>query len=121
MINEIKALTMIKFLLYLVLLGIFRNSMTDMVVIDIAVTMVIYYLFNSYFIERGIDKLLVIAFVNIINFIITINSLPLTIGITIYTLMFLYQVLSNKFLEKTRTYKKTGKFLSVIHFQTLPI
>ncbi|UUV19789.1 exopolysaccharide biosynthesis polyprenyl glycosylphosphotransferase [Fusobacteria bacterium ZRK30] len=100
MINEIKVLTTIKFLLYLVLLGVFRNGMNDTVVIDIVVTMVIYYLFNSYFIERDIDKLLVIAFVNIINFIITINSLPLTIGITIYTLMFLYQILSNKFLKK---------------------
>ncbi|WP_037029308.1 exopolysaccharide biosynthesis polyprenyl glycosylphosphotransferase [Psychrilyobacter atlanticus] len=100
MINEIKVLTTIKFLLYLVLLGVFRNGMTDAVVIDIVVTMVIYYLFNSYFIERDIDKLLVIAFVNIINFIITINSLPLTIGITIYSLMFLYQILSNKFLKK---------------------
>jgi exopolysaccharide biosynthesis polyprenyl glycosylphosphotransferase len=107
MINEIKALTMIKFLLYLVLLGIFRNSMTSIVVVDVAVTMVIYYLFNSYFIERDIDKLLVIAFVNIINFIITINSLPLTIGITIYTLMFLYQVLSNKFLEKHLAQEKS--------------
>jgi len=107
MINEIKALTMIKFLLYLVLLGIFRNSMTNIVVEDVAVTMVIYYLFNSYFIERGIDKLLVIAFVNIINFIITINSLPLTVGITIYTLMFLYQVLSNKFLEKHLAQEKS--------------
>lgn len=100
MINEIKVLTTIKFLLYLVLLGIFRNGMTDIVVIDIVVTMVIYYLFNSYFIERDIDKLLVIAFVNLINFIITINSLPLTTGITIYSLMFLYQILSNKFLKK---------------------
>ncbi len=107
MINEIKVLTMIKFLLYLVLLGMFRNSMTNIVVVDVAVTMVIYYLFNSYFIERGIDKLLVIAFVNIINFIITINSLPLTIGITIYTLMFLYQVLSNKFLEKHLAQEKS--------------
>jgi len=107
MINEIKVLTTIKFLLYLVLLGVFRNGMTDAVVIDIVVTMVIYYLFNSYFIERDIDKLLVIAFVNIINFIITMNSLPLTIGITIYSLMFLYQVLSNKFLKKHLTQEKS--------------
>ena len=107
MINEIKVLTTIKFLLYLVLLGVFRNGMTDAVVIDIVVTMVIYYLFNSYFIERDIDKLLVIAFVNIINFIITINSLPLTIGITIYSLMFLYQILSNKFLKKHLTQEKS--------------
>ena len=107
MINEIKVLTTIKFLLYLVLLGIFRDGMSETVVIDIVVTMVIYYLFNSYFIERDIDKLLVIAFVNIINFIITINSLPLTIGITIYTLMFLYQVLSNKFLKKHLTQEKS--------------
>ncbi|MGB6129787.1 MAG: exopolysaccharide biosynthesis polyprenyl glycosylphosphotransferase [Psychrilyobacter sp.] len=100
MINEIKVLTTIKFLLYLVLLGVFRSSMSDTAVIDIVVTMVIYYLFNSYFIERDIDKLLVIAFVNIINFIIIINSLPITTGIIIYTLMFLYQVLSNQFLKK---------------------
>ena len=107
MINEIKALTAMKFLLYLILLGVFRNSMTDMAVIDIVVTMIIYYLFNSYFIEREVDKLLVIAFVSIINFVITINSIPLVVGITIYTVMFLYQVLSNKFLKRYLTQEKS--------------
>jgi exopolysaccharide biosynthesis polyprenyl glycosylphosphotransferase len=100
MIKEIKTLTVIKFLVYLMLLGIFRHSMTDIAVIDILITVIIYYLFNTYFIERDVDKLLIIASVNILNFVMTLNSFPLHVGIVVYTMMFLYQVISNKFFEK---------------------
>jgi len=107
MFNEIKALTALKLAVYLILIGIFRHSMTEIAVVGILVTVIIYYLFNTYFIENDIDRLLVITTVNLLNFVITLNSMPVTVGITIYAVMFLFQVISSNFYVKNLIQEKS--------------